>query len=126
MIAADTSSMVAYLSGDKGKDVDAIDQALVSNQLYLPPVVLSELVSEPKLSAQVIQFLLKIALLEISETYWEKSGMLRSTLLGKKLKARMSDAFIAQSCLDYDVTLITRDSDFRHFENHCGLKLIKI
>lgn len=125
MIAADTSSMVAYFSGEQGNDVDAIDQALLSNQLYLSPFVLSELLSDPKLPSNFVQFLLKIALLEISETYWEKSGKTRATLLGKKLKARMSDAFIAQSCLDHDVALITRDNDFRHFENHCGLKLLK-
>jgi hypothetical protein len=30
---------------------------------------------------------------------------------------------IAQSCIDADVKLITRDRDFRHFATHCGLKL---
>ena len=26
-------------------------------------------------------------------------------------------------CVDHDVALITRDTDFRHFVRHCGLKL---
>jgi predicted nucleic acid-binding protein len=35
----------------------------------------------------------------------------------------LGDALIAQSCIDHDVPLITRDTDFRHFAKHCGLKL---
>jgi predicted nucleic acid-binding protein len=41
----------------------------------------------------------------------------------KGLKAAVADALIAQSCIDNDVALITRDPDFRHFAKHCGLKL---
>jgi hypothetical protein len=44
-------------------------------------------------------------------------------LLLKGLKARLADALIAQCCIDADVPLIARDSDFRHFKRWCGLKL---
>jgi predicted nucleic acid-binding protein len=30
---------------------------------------------------------------------------------------------IAQSCIDHDVALITRDADFRHYAAEGGLKL---
>jgi predicted nucleic acid-binding protein len=39
------------------------------------------------------------------------------------LKAKVADALIAQSCIDHDVALITRDRGFRHFAKHCGLRL---
>jgi predicted nucleic acid-binding protein len=41
----------------------------------------------------------------------------------KGIRAKTADALIAQSCIDHDVALITRDRDFRHFVRHCGLKL---
>jgi predicted nucleic acid-binding protein len=44
-------------------------------------------------------------------------------LHAKRLKAKVADTLIAQSCIDHDVALITRDGDFRHFAKHCGLKL---
>ena len=47
MIAADTSSMVAFLAGDAGDDVEVIQSALDHQQLALPPVVLTELLSDP-------------------------------------------------------------------------------
>jgi predicted nucleic acid-binding protein len=42
---------------------------------------------------------------------------------GIKLRARLPDALIAQSCIDHDVALITRDRDFRYFAKYCGLRL---
>jgi predicted nucleic acid-binding protein len=35
------------------------------------------------------------------------------------------DTLIAQSCLDHDVPLITRDADFRPFERLARLKLVR-
>jgi len=49
VIALDSSSLIAYLSGSKGGDVDAVEFALRQKQAVLPPVVLSELLSDPKL-----------------------------------------------------------------------------
>ena len=53
MIAVDTSSLIEYLSGGKGLDVDAVETALEHKQAVLPPVVLSELLSDPTLSPDV-------------------------------------------------------------------------
>jgi hypothetical protein len=47
----------------------------------------------------------------------------RRVVLRKGCKARVGNALIAQSCIDHDIALITRDRDFRHFVAHCGLKL---
>ena len=51
MIALDTSSVVAYLDGSTGKDVLAVDLALEHQQTVLPPVVLCELLSAPRLAS---------------------------------------------------------------------------
>ena len=64
-----------------------------------------------------------LPLLEITEGYWERAGALRARILSQKLKAKLADTLIAQSCLDHDVALVTRDGDFRHFAAR-GLKLL--
>ncbi|MGE5443109.1 MAG: hypothetical protein ACM3SR_00715 [Ignavibacteriales bacterium] len=87
MIAVDSSSLIAFLACDSGSDVNAIEDALNAQALILPPVVLTEILSDPKLPKQ-------------------------------------ADTLIAQSCLDYDTPLITRDRDFRHFEKFAQLKVI--
>jgi hypothetical protein len=45
-------------------------------------------------------------------------------LLSQGFKARLGDTLIAQSCLDHDTPLLTRDIDFRHFARLAGLKLL--
>lgn len=124
MIAIDTSSVIAYLAGATGDDVVAVDHALADKQAVLPPAVLSELLSAPKLTPSVATSLKELPLLALKEGYWERVGSLRARLISKGLKARLADALIAQSCLDHHIPLITRDTDFRHFAQHAGLKIL--
>lgn len=124
MIAADTSSLVAFLGGENGDDVDVIQSALDHQQLVLPPVVLTELLSDPAIPRTVRSLLAGLPILEIEPGFWERAGVLRAALLKQKKKARTADALIAQSCLDQSTPLVTRDKDFRHFAAAVGLPLL--
>jgi predicted nucleic acid-binding protein len=123
LIALDSSSLIHYLAGSPGADVLAVDIALSESQACLPPVVLCELLSEPRLRADVAEVLLQIPLLEIRPGFWERAGRLRAGVLAKGRKARLADTLIAQACLDSKVALITRDLDFRHYKS-AGLELL--
>ena len=74
MIAIDTSSVVAYLSGASGTDVEATGLALEHRQAALPPVVLSELLSDPKLRRDLKDVFRRLPLLEVLDGYWERPG----------------------------------------------------
>ena len=124
MIAADTSSMVAFLQGDPGDDAELIQSALDHQQLVLPPAVLSELLSDPALPKSVRRLLAGLPILDIEPGFWERAGLLRASVLKQKKKARVADALIAQSCLDQVTPLVTRDRDFRHFASAAGLPLL--
>ena len=124
MIALDTSSLVAYLGGARGDDVEVVATALDHHQAILPPVVLTEILSDPKLPSKARLALLDLPLLELTPGYWERAGVLRSVVLAKGRKARVADSLIAQSCLDAAVPLVTRDDDFRHFAKLAGLLLL--
>ena len=52
MIAADTSTWIAYLEGGWGKDVELLDKALADRQVLMVPVVLAELLSDPETSCE--------------------------------------------------------------------------
>ncbi|MCW5696954.1 MAG: PIN domain-containing protein [Bauldia sp.] len=123
MIAADASSLVAYLKGEAGRDVEILALALSGNQLVLPPAVLTEVLSDPVAYPTIGSQVADLVLLEPSEGYWDRAGAARRTIHAHGLKARTADALIAQSCIDAGVALITRDRDFRHFVEHCGLQL---
>jgi predicted nucleic acid-binding protein len=123
VIAIDTSAVVAYLSGDPGADMGTVDGALASRQACLPPVVLTELLSDPKLQKHIRELFVELPLLEPMPGFWERAGLLRASVIARRHKARLADTLIAQTCIDHDVPLITRDQDFRHFVS-AGLALL--
>ena len=99
-------------------------QHLAAAELVLPPVVVTEMLSDPLARREMLEtvagvqpvrpFSMATGLArERRGAFWRRSGS----------KAKTDDALIAQSCIDHDVALITRDTDFRHFAKHCGLKL---
>ena len=116
--------MVAFLEGAEGNDVEVIQSALDHQQLALPPVVLSELLSDPALPKGVRWRLAALPILNVEPGFWERAGLLRAAVLKQKKKARVADALIAQSCLDQSSPLVTRDRDFRHFAAAVGLPLL--
>ncbi len=123
MIAVDTSSLSALFVGDQGEDVDQLANSLARGDVRLPPVVLTEILSDPTAAKVLAPRLADIELLYVSDGYWQRAGETRAKLRARGLKAKVADALIAQSCIDQDVALITRDQDFRHFVKHCGLRL---
>ncbi|MFZ3211773.1 MAG: PIN domain-containing protein [Terriglobales bacterium] len=124
MIAADTSTWVAFLEGGPGEDAQLLDRALGDRQVLMVPVVLTELLSDPKLPSGVAETLLDVPLIEIGPGYWQRAGALRAKALAKRRKARLGDALIAQSCMDQGIPLLTRDRDFRGFAEAAGLDLV--
>lgn len=125
MIAADSSVMISYFHGKKTLAIEKIDEALSNCNLVLPPVVLSELLSDPNLDEKNFKRIAALPILQTTDGYWQRAGSMRSKLIAKKLKSHLADVLIAQSCIDHDVVLITDDTDFRHFKKHCGLKLFE-
>ena|SRR5579859_5578289 len=124
MIAADTSTWMAYLGGGWGKDVELLDKALADRQVRMAPVVLAELLSDKKIPESMGKILAEVPLIEIRPGYWERAGALRAKVLAKSRKARLGDALIAQSCADRGISLVTRDREFRAFVEAAGLDLV--
>jgi predicted nucleic acid-binding protein len=123
MLCIDTSSLIAFLEGSSGVDVDLVDQAFSDEIGVVAPVTLSEILSDPKLLPDVRDTILQLPTLSILEGYWERAGLLRAKVLGKNRKAKLADTLIAQSCLDHSATLVTRDNDFNIFKQVAGLKI---
>jgi predicted nucleic acid-binding protein len=124
VIAADTSSWIAFLEGSSGEDVRLLDHALEDRQVVMAPVVLTELLSDPSLPSDVAETISEVPLIEVASGYWQRAGALRAKVLATRRKARLGDALIAQSCIDQSISLITRDRDFRAFAEAANLNLV--
>jgi len=124
MIAVDTSTWIGFLEGDGGQDAELLDRALQDRQVLMVPAVLTEVLSEPKLSPEISRSFLELPLIAVEPGYWQRAGELLAKVLGKGRKARLGDALIAQSCIDRGIALLTRDRDFRTFAEAAGLDLV--
>ncbi len=124
MIAADTSTWIAFFQGERGKDTDLLDRALENKQVVMVPVVLTELLSDPKLESDVRDTLAALPLVEVRDGFWNRAGALRAEVLAKRRKARLGDALIAQFCADHELLLVTRDRGFRALAEAAKLDLL--
>lgn len=126
MIAADTSTWIAFGDGAPGRDCDRLLQSLNDEAVRMPPPVLTELYSVPKLRPGLASLLASVAELELLPGYWQRAGELRARVLARGHKARLGDALIAQCCLDHKVPLLTRDRDCEAFAAAADLSLVLI
>ena len=124
MLAADTSTWIAFLEGAPGQDSQLLQQALTDRQVLMIPIVLTELLSDPALSSGVAETLTEIPMIEVEPGYWQRTGLLRAKVLSMPRKARLGDALIAQTCLDRGISLLTRDENFRAFADAAQLNLV--
>jgi predicted nucleic acid-binding protein len=124
MIAADTSTWIAFFEGDRGEDVQFLDKALTDRQVLMVPAVLTALLTDSQLPLSTAESLKELPLLQIESGYWHRAGELRAKVLAMGRRARLGDALIAQSCLDHRIALLTRDRDFRGFAETVGLTLV--
>ena len=124
MIAADTSTWIAFFQGDEGKDVEVLNRSLENRQVLMAPPVLTELLSDPKIASDLSKTLAELPLIEIQPGFWNRAGALRASVLAKRRKARLGDSLIAQSCIDAGVPLLARDRDFRAFAEAAALDIL--
>jgi predicted nucleic acid-binding protein len=107
-----------------GRDVELIEAHLIQHSIVMCPAVLAELFSNPSLSAESKRFLLDIPMLDLVPGFWEGARLTRSELLKRKFKPKLGDTLIAQVCIDHNIPLHTRDTDFRPFAKYAGLQLV--
>ena len=125
MHAVDSSSLLAFLKGDEGTDTELIANEMARSRIAISPVVVVECLSRQETRHFIEPQLRQLYVLTQDEEYWFRASLLRARALAKGRKARTADTLIAQSCIDHDVPLITRDQDFRVFAQVGGLRLAK-
>ena len=126
MIAVDTNVAIYYFSGKITAETSYLENLFKNSLAIFPPLVITELLSDPWISNKAIDFISSAPQLDVLPGYFERTGRLRAKLLRRGLKARTADSLIAQNCIDNKVSLLTSDKDFKNFQKYCGLSLVRI
>ena len=120
---ADSAVFIPYLRQNFEYDgTRFLVDKLEKDRILLTPIVLLEVTSYPETTYEEAELMESIPLIGIKEGFWQKARDMRKELLKRGLKAKVPDLMIAQFCIDYSVPLITRDKDFRHYEEF-GLRI---
>jgi tRNA(fMet)-specific endonuclease VapC len=122
-LVVDTSAWVDYFAG---AEVAGLEDALADGRVYLPVIVVAELLSarlSPRRHAQLYDFLADLPLCDASFEHWVRVGRLRTTLAARGLTISTPDAHVAQSALDLDGSLLTHDRIFSRVAPHIRLRL---
>ena len=122
--AIDSSALIGYLGGADRPDTRLVHQLLETGTAVLPPVVVTEVLSQPGLPVEVASLIGAMDVLPILDGFWERAGRTRSLVIAKGRRARLADTLIAQACLDHDIPLVTHDADFKRFAAVVGLRLL--
>jgi hypothetical protein len=124
MIAADTSTWIAFFERAPGQDTELLERAIRERQTLMIPAVLAELLSDPLLDSVDSQTLAEVPIIDLEPGYWQRAGLLRAKVRSMRRKVRLGDALIAQTCVDRKIPLLTRDQDFRAFADAAQLNLV--
>jgi predicted nucleic acid-binding protein len=122
LIAIDTSSFSRYLAGIRAEDTRLVAEALGNGIAVVPGVAVTELLSNPELSGGSRSIVLSVRIPKVLDGFWRRAAALRRGAVTEGYNSAIADVLIAQTCIDYDLPLVTYDSDFRAFVG-AGLQL---
>ena len=125
MIAVDTNVLRRYLNGVIDGYTPVLVEALSYEEAFLPPIVLTEALSDRDATPIDIDATLKFPLLTLRNGYWFRAGNLRRSLYWRDRSAPIADCLIAQACIDANIPLLTYDDGFTRFIDF-GLKLYEV
>jgi hypothetical protein len=108
-------------------EVEALAAALAQGRdVFIHGFVLQELlqgITGPKARAQIIEKLSALPLLVAGLQDHIDAAELRNACRRSGVQVGTIDALLAQSCIRYDLTMLTTDMDFRHIAKRTALKV---
>jgi predicted nucleic acid-binding protein len=122
-VVLDSSVLIDQLS--KGP-LEALRQLLGDVPVFLPPLVLSEVLSgadDLASRGQIGELLQDVPVHETPLEHWIDLGTLLRNLSRHGLNVTLPDAHVAQCALDLNATLLTRDAVFGLIAEHVPLRL---
>ena len=123
-LVVDTSVWIDFFAG---RSVPLLEDALALGSVVLPPIVVAELVSGARRTADrkaLVDLLDDLPIHETPRDHWVRVGELRRGLIEKGHPISTPDAHVAQCALDRDAPLLSADRAFAVIARHAALRLV--
>ena len=123
-LVVDTSIWIDFFAGET---IPLLEDALALGSVVLPPVVVAELVSGVRNTADraaLVELLEDLPVHETPRDHWVRVGELRRALSAEGLAVSTPDAHVAQCALDRGAPLLSRDRVFSRIERFVPLRFV--
>jgi hypothetical protein len=125
-ILIDTSVWIDYFKGRSDNIARHVDTILTENNIYVPKVVIAELIQGCKSEKEVSiieEFLDAFFIIDNSENTWIKAGKLSFLMKKRGKTVNLTDCFIAVIANENDCKILTLDKHFNDIKNFLKIKV---
>jgi predicted nucleic acid-binding protein len=130
MVIVDSSVLIDFLADKRNEQTDWLNLHLGFEPIGITSLILSEVlqgIRGDKRFVETVDALNQFALFETGSTALaiaSARNYRRLRELGVTIRNTV-DTFVATFCIEEDYELLHHDSDFDHFKNHLGLRVVK-
>lgn len=123
-VLVDTSVWIEFFK-QQSETGDKLSELIIKNVVWTCGIVLFEIIQGVKTEDEkttLLETLLTLPYVEMTQPLWQKAGELSATLKKKGVNLPLSDIFIATICLEHKLSIFTLD---KHFEQIPGVRIYK-
>ncbi|RZD17521.1 MAG: PIN domain nuclease [Candidatus Acididesulfobacter diazotrophicus] len=126
-ILIDTSAWIDYFKGQNGQTMNLMDVVLSKNDIYVPKVVIAELLQgckSEKETSFIEGFLDTFFIIDNSPDTWIKAGRLSFLMKRHGKTVNLTDCYISVIAQENNCIILTLDKHFKDIKKFLEIKLL--
>ena len=127
-VLIDTSVWINFFRDKSAAFSQKVDDILSKNEIYVPKIVLAELIQGSKSEREVMavkEFLDAFHIIDQKEDTWMRAGELSYQLKRKGKKVNLADCYIAIMAEEHGCQIFTLDEHFKEIGAAIGIELVE-
>lgn len=126
-ILIDTSVWIDYFRNKSSGVSERVDKILSENEVYVPKIVLAELIQGAKSEREITvikDFIDAFHIIDQKEDSWIKAGRLSYNLKKRGKAVNLIDCYISVIAQEYDCKIFTLDEHFKEIQRITDVGLV--
>jgi len=126
-VLIDTSVWIAYFKDRDSRLSDKVDEILTSAHVYIPKVVIAELMQGAKSEKEIAvieDFFEAFTVIDHTENTWEQAGRLSFSMKRKGITIHLIDCYLAITAQENNCKLFSLDEHFKSIKKFTLLEIM--
>jgi len=126
-VLIDTSVWIAYFKDRDSRLSDKVDEILTSAHVYIPKVVIAELMQGAKSEKEIAvieDFFEAFTVIDHTESTWEQAGRLSFLMKRKGITIHLIDCYLAITAQENNCKLFSLDEHFKSIKKFTLLEIM--